>query len=690
MGNRNRTLNSTPSLFRNLDKADLGGVIFGCTDKTINECLSKQLFGLPSQHFGYVKNIDLGLPLFLFNYSKRELHGIYESASTGQMNIDPYGWTKDGSDRTAFPAQVLIRTLKNCRPLLENQFSPIIKGNYYTQNHFRFELDHVQASKLIALFSTQVLAPSSPVIKNTGNWKILNPRQLRLLNGESDGTMSSGAAVTNFYDDSNEHLILTDPSISNEERHHCLSDNMEVIGKNDMELIHKKLQTLAVNFEQLDSVSETQVYEPLNGNTMHLEAGGSQQKQSFEDNNVKDSSLLPPDYPSIITQLMLEVQELKAFKQESIDKMGQLEQKLVKLESVNLSQGYHDRTVVHRKSCSDQPLDTDDFIYLAGGHDGKSWLASLESYYPSKDIIKPLCPMHSARSYASLTRFNGEIYVIGGGPGGHEDSWYDTAECYNPVNNVWTSLPCLSKKKGSLAALTLHDKVFALGGGNGVNCFSDVEMLDLDVGRWICARSMLQKVNLLETALSLISCHLPPLRILRTVFEFELTGRFALASVELNGALYAVGGFDGKDYLSSGERFDPREHSWSKLGSMNSKRGCHAMVVLNEKLYAVGGFDGSAMVESVEVYDPRLGAWMIDSPMNYQRGYAAAAVLNNSIYAIGGLDQSQNIVDKVLALLVVVEFEFKGCEVERYEEGCGWQVTDLKAIGKRCFASAIV
>ncbi|XP_074264474.1 uncharacterized protein LOC141586966 isoform X2 [Silene latifolia] len=618
MGNRKRTLNSTPSLFRNLDKADLGGVIFGCNDKTINECLSKQLFGLPSQHFTYVKNIDLGLPMFLFNYSKRALHGIYEAASTGQMNIDPYGWTRDGSERTAFPAQVLIHTLKNCRPLLENQFSPIIKENYYTPNHFRFELDHVQASKLIALFSMQVLAPSSSVIKNTGNRKMLNPRQLRLLNGESDGTMSSDAIVTpNFDDDSNEHLILTDPSISNGEKHHCLSDDMEVI--------------------------ETQVYEPLNGNTMHFEAGGSQEKQSVEDDNVKDSTLLPPDYQSIITQLMLEVQELKAFKKESIDKMGQLEQKLVKLESVNLSQSYDDGTVVHMESGSDQPLDADDFIYLAGGHDGKSWLASLESYYPSKDIIKPLCPMHSVRSYASVTRFNGEIYVIGGGPGGHEDLWYDTAECYNPVNNVWTSLPCLSKKKGSLASLTLHDKIYALGGGNGVDCFSDVEMLDLDVGRWICARSMLQK-------------------------------RFALAAVELNGALYAAGGFDGKDYLSSAERFDPREHSWSRLGSMNSKRGCHAMVVLNEKLYAVGGFDGSAMVESVEVYDPRLGTWMIDAPMNYQRGYAAAAVLNNNIYVIGGLDHSQNIVDKV----------------EQYEEGCGWQVTGLKAIGKRCFASAIV
>lgn len=34
------------------------------------------------------------------------------------------------------------------------------------------------------------------------------------------------------------------------------------------------------------------------------------------------------------------------------------------------------------------------------------------------------------------------------------------------------------------------------------------------------------------------------------------------------------------------ERFDPREHTWTKLESMNMKRGSHSMVVFNEKMYA--------------------------------------------------------------------------------------------------------
>lgn len=58
-----------------------------------------------------MKKIDPGLPLFLFNYSDRKLHGIFEAASSGQMNINPYGWTLDGSEKTQYPAQVLYGVL---------------------------------------------------------------------------------------------------------------------------------------------------------------------------------------------------------------------------------------------------------------------------------------------------------------------------------------------------------------------------------------------------------------------------------------------------------------------------------------------------------------------------------------------------------------------------------------------------
>lgn len=70
-------------------------------------CLSAFcLIGLPPFHWSYVKNVKPGLPLFLFNYSNRKMHGIFEAATSGQLAIDQFAWSGDGRTETQFPAQV--------------------------------------------------------------------------------------------------------------------------------------------------------------------------------------------------------------------------------------------------------------------------------------------------------------------------------------------------------------------------------------------------------------------------------------------------------------------------------------------------------------------------------------------------------------------------------------------------------
>ncbi|KAG5620318.1 hypothetical protein H5410_005536 [Solanum commersonii] len=107
-------------------------------------------------HFSYVKNINPGLLLFLFNYNNRELYGIYEASRLGKMNINSYGCTLDGSGRTKNFAH--IHPHLHCKSLLETLFKPVIQDNYSNdQRHFMFELNHVQAANLISKFSFCVL-----------------------------------------------------------------------------------------------------------------------------------------------------------------------------------------------------------------------------------------------------------------------------------------------------------------------------------------------------------------------------------------------------------------------------------------------------------------------------------------------------------------------------------------------------
>lgn len=165
--------------------------------------------------------------------------------------------------------------------------------------------------------------------------------------------------------------------------------------------------------------------------------------------------------------------------------------------------------------------DINEFMYLIGGYDGTQSLSALDCYTPSLDTVKSLQPMNSERSYAAVANLNGEIYVFGGGSG---SLCYDTGCCsyflltistfsitrfyfmpltlvlkpsveaYHPANNTWKSRPSLNKVMGSLAGATVNNKLFALGGGDGHESFSDVEMLDLDAGRWIPTQSMRHKV----------------------------------------------------------------------------------------------------------------------------------------------------------------------------------------------------
>ncbi|KAL4572429.1 hypothetical protein LXL04_019206 [Taraxacum kok-saghyz] len=617
---------------RNLAKTQLGGVIFGTKKTTISECLSKQLFGLPHQHFAYVKKIDPGLPLFLFNYTDRTLFGIFEAASSGQMNIDPYAWNVDGSQKTPYPAQVQIRVKLQCKPLTELQFKPIIIDNYYAQNLFWFELDHAQTNRLLSLLSSQAFSGPCTTFASHGTTKQKNllpfkSERVCYMPLENGGQLNGAKSL---------------PS--------NVKDVKSLNGVNEKEAICMKLKELALKRKNAanDVVPEFAA-RPF-----------ADRKDVVNDMSVEHNGSLSKDHP-VIAQLMEKVEDLMASKITQNDKIIYLEKKIASMEqnlaeaeteiknlkglcqmfetSVDGSQEYYDAKE-NEINLDNNNNSFENSILLVGGYDGVSWLSSLDCYIPShKTLTTPLHPMNAERCYAAITKLEDDFFVFGGGTRGQ---WFDTVESYNVVANEWTTCPPLNRKNGSLAGATVNDRIYAVGGGNGVECYSAVEMLDFDIGSWIPTRSMLQK-------------------------------RFALAAAELNGALYAVGGYDEKYYLSTAERFDPREHSWKKIGSMSTMRGCPSMVVMNEKLYVLGGYDGNSMVSSMEIYDPRAGKWMMGEPMNHLRGFSAAAVAGDSIYVFGGLKSGEEINDTV----------------ECYKEGRGWEMANANAACRRCFFSAI-
>lgn len=74
---------------------------------------------------------------------------------------------------------------------------------------------------------------------------------------------------------------------------------------------------------------------------------------------------------------------------------------------------------------------------------------------------------------------------------------FDEVEYYNRRHDEWISCPSMLQKKGSLSGATLSGKIFAIGGIDGVECLSNVEMFDPAIGKWIINKPMLCKVSFL-------------------------------------------------------------------------------------------------------------------------------------------------------------------------------------------------
>lgn len=128
----------------------LGGYIFVCNNDTMQEDLKRQLFGLPPRYRDSVRAITPGLPLFLYNYTTHQLHGIFEAAGFGGSNIDPTAWEdKKCKGESRFPAQVKIRVRKLCKPLEEDAFRPVL--HHYDGPKFRLELSVPETLDLLDL-----------------------------------------------------------------------------------------------------------------------------------------------------------------------------------------------------------------------------------------------------------------------------------------------------------------------------------------------------------------------------------------------------------------------------------------------------------------------------------------------------------------------------------------------------------
>jgi N-acetylneuraminic acid mutarotase len=111
-----------------------------------------------------------------------------------------------------------------------------------------------------------------------------------------------------------------------------------------------------------------------------------------------------------------------------------------------------------------------------------------------------------------------------------------------------------------------------------------------------------------------------------------------------NGQVLVAGGFDGTNYLTSAELYNPTTGRWNTTGSMQTARDGHTAVLLsNGQVLVAGGVNTSPngsfnYLSSAELYNPATGMWTVTGSMTTARQAHTATLLSNGqVLVAGGL-----------------------------------------------------
>lgn len=226
-------------------------------------------------------------------------------------------------------------------------------------------------------------------------------------------------------------------------------------------------------------------------------------------------------------------------------------------------------------------------LYVVGGHDGQSYLKSVEKYDIVEDSwSQEVSDMKSERTSVGVVSLNGFIYAIGGQIGSIGS--LSNVERYNPETNKWEDCAPMNEKRLGAGVAVLNGLIFVMGGGRENIVLKTVECYNPQADTWTYVQPM-------------------------------TTSRKHLGCASYDGRIYAVGGRGEVDELETAEYYDPSTKEWVSLPSMSEKRSGIGLVELDGLFYAVGGHNGDTRMKLVEAYDPNLDKWLVKAPMNMER-----------------------------------------------------------------------
>jgi N-acetylneuraminic acid mutarotase len=227
-------------------------------------------------------------------------------------------------------------------------------------------------------------------------------------------------------------------------------------------------------------------------------------------------------------------------------------------------------------------------IYCIGGTVGSNqYVGNNEVYNPSTDSWQTKASMPTPRADLSACVVNGKIYLVGGQVYSSTSPYYvetDVNEVYDPTNNTWSTAAPMPSAVYGYGSAVIDGKIYIVGGSKspetaGTNSFvNSNQIYDPQTNSWSLGANLPSPATF-GAAAPTEGFMAPPL-------------------------LYFIGGFFINSFTNTVQVYNAGNNSWSTGASMPTARAYLSVAVLNDVLYAIGGFDGTNWLSTVEQYTP--------------------------------------------------------------------------------------
>ncbi|MCL4429998.1 MAG: hypothetical protein M1167_04520 [Chloroflexi bacterium] len=226
-------------------------------------------------------------------------------------------------------------------------------------------------------------------------------------------------------------------------------------------------------------------------------------------------------------------------------------------------------------------------IYCIGGTVGNGYVGNNEVFDPVSNTWETKTSMPTPRADLSASVVGDTIYLIGGKTYSNSYPFFNETninEAYNPANDSWSDKTPIPTPVQGYASAVANGKIYIMGGSlqslslENTLMTSANQVYDPQNDSWSLAKNLPSAVSYGAAAAT--------------------EGFMAPASI------YYIGGYSGGAFSSQVQAYNFMNNSWSVVEPMPTARAYLGVAEVNDVLYAIGGFDGTNWLDTNEQYKP--------------------------------------------------------------------------------------